>query len=432
MDEELIDYLFEASRKEGFKRNREDFVKYLQSDDELFDYLYGKAQKEGYKKDKNHFAGLMGRTQKVVPTSTEPVVEETTTDYSKVDTTPMDSKSVESIQVKDVEEPTVDKVDLSDKEKADRLKDVTEAKKNAMAEDISSKLMPVTEKTQVKEVTKAEPVKEMKGNTSISKPITVNGIKIDDNINLGTTFFPISKRGDLHKLANTKDLTLNEIVDKFTSKYNVGGMGSTVVLDKNISLNFPDPPNVKTKNSVDQNDENIFETKIEGKNIYSYFDDKNNKWYTYTKGSNKENWTEVKSPPIKQILNTKYKDDKGEIDKSKIFKITEEEADKILKIKEHYFYNRYLPYIVSNYDQLNQPQKEKVKSFLNTNFFNQKISRDIYNEWYKESDNPDINTWGEKYDNFWEHAVKKIGLDINLEKEKSSKKNYLKKQNNKN
>jgi hypothetical protein len=170
MDEELIDYFFGIAQKEGFKKTREDFVKYVQTDDELFDYLYGKAQKEGYKKDKNHFSGLVGRganqpvqePAKTEVVTTEPAKTETVTEES-----PMAAKEPISMptkfsarEVSETVEPS--KVDLTNKEKSDRLSDVTEAKKKAMAEDMSSKLMPVTEKTQVKEVVKEEPKLKVK------------------------------------------------------------------------------------------------------------------------------------------------------------------------------------------------------------------------------------------------------------------------------
>jgi len=173
MDEELIDYFFGIAQKEGFKKTREDFVKYVQTDDELFDYLYGKAQKEGYKKDKNHFSGLVGRganqpVQEPVKTeavTTEPAKTETVTEES-----PMAAKEPISMptkfsarEVSETVEPS--KVDLTDKEKADRLIDVTEAKKKAMAEDMSSKMMPVTENTKIKEVVKEK--KRAEGPTDI-------------------------------------------------------------------------------------------------------------------------------------------------------------------------------------------------------------------------------------------------------------------------
>jgi hypothetical protein len=441
MDEELIDYFFGIAQKEGFKKTREDFVKYVQTDDELFDYLYGKAQSDGYKKDKNHFAGLVGRgaNQPVQePVKTEAIAETVTEESPMAAKEPisMPTKSVSELSVKEVSEPTVEKVDLTNKEKADRLIDVTEAKKKAMAEDMSSKLMPVTENTQVKDVIeekkKAEvptdiKIKEVEapsdkmvvkseGNKEgglLSKPIVVNGIKIDDDVNLGRSYYRISNRNDLHKLAKPKDITLDEVADKFVSRTITPSL--SVILDKNISLNFPDPPNIKLKNNIGENDNNIFETKLDDKNVYSYYDDKNNKWYTYIKGSNKDNWDEVKSAPIKQMLNAKYKDDFGKIDKEKIFKIDEEEYNKIKNIKEHYYYNTYLPYLVENYEKLNKNQQEKIKSFFNIDYNLRKIQRDLYSTGrHNEKDNPDF-IWNEKYDKFWETAIKKIGLDINLD-----------------
>jgi hypothetical protein len=167
MDEELIDYFFGIAQKEGFKKTREDFVKYVQTDDELFDYLYGKAQKEGYKKDKNHFSGLVGRgaNQPVQePAKTETVTETVTEESPMAAKEPISMPTKFSArEVSETVEPS--KVDLTDKEKADRLIDVTEAKKKAMAEDMSSKLMPVTENTKIKEV--VEEKKRAEGPTDI-------------------------------------------------------------------------------------------------------------------------------------------------------------------------------------------------------------------------------------------------------------------------
>jgi hypothetical protein len=141
MDEELIDYLFETSRKEGFKKNREDFVKYLQSDDELFDYLYGKAQKEGYKKDKSHFAGLVGRTSTAAPVATtEPAKTEVATTTPVAETKPTVTPEPEKMQVRSVE-PTPTKEEP-----------MTAEKKEIVKSDIESQLLPVTKKTEVKAI----------------------------------------------------------------------------------------------------------------------------------------------------------------------------------------------------------------------------------------------------------------------------------------
>ena len=643
MDEELIDYLFETSRKEGFKKNREDFVKYLQSDDELFDYLYGKAQKEGYKKDKSHFAGLVGRTSTAAPVATtepaktevvtEPAKTEVVTEPAKTEPAPVKTEvsiatpvaeTKPTIEVKSVE-PTPTKEEP-----------MTAEKKEVVKSDIESQLLPVTEKTEVKaietpsdkmvvkskkkeaekdewecppgekgcsknedavskyidktyhknkkdyafiadregnlasfiddggrgksmsevykdenynhdkkgfmyaaeelpkskrfstyslpingvetsivydnktgiilkdtgdvitnkqgdpiktwldvpmnnpeyEALKAEIGKAKGGNTApkvstvptlepwqqpqgtkvevkevpavsdkmvikseakvepkpieevnqqkvtFSKPIIINGAKFDDDMNLMRTFSPSSfeEYKELSKLAKPVDKSLDEIAQSF------GKYFESIELDRNISLSFPDPPNVKKKSVVTQNTENIFEDKIDNKNVYYYYDQKNDKWYIYNKERDENNWNEVTSPQIKTVLNTKYKNNSGEIDKSKIFKTEESEGKKIERIKEYYYYNKYLPTLIENWDNLKENQKENIKKDLNI-LLMKRLSRDMYwqeknkeeindvkerikrNETVDEIDmnllkygNPD-----ERYDKFWEVVVEKTG-----------------------
>lgn len=173
MDEELIDYLFETSRKEGFKKNREDFVKYLQSDDELFDYLYGKAQKEGYKRDKAHFAGLVGRTTtaapvattepaktEVVATTTEPAktepakVEPTITETVKTEPTATIATETAPTKTEVVAETKVAAEPMAKAEPQITVKEVEAPVKEEPKKElpVSTGLIPVTEKTEVKAV----------------------------------------------------------------------------------------------------------------------------------------------------------------------------------------------------------------------------------------------------------------------------------------
>jgi hypothetical protein len=207
MDEELIDYLFETSRKEGFKKNREDFVKYLQSDDELFDYLYGKAQKEGYKKDKSHFAGLVGRTATAAPVATiEPVkTEQTTIEPAKTEptktepTTPIATPPVATETVattepatttpiaetkltvtpepeKQVATPTVDMAKMPTMEvrsvEATPTKEepMTAEKQEVVKSDIESQLLPVTEKTEVKAIETPSDKMVIKSEAKVEQP----------------------------------------------------------------------------------------------------------------------------------------------------------------------------------------------------------------------------------------------------------------------
>ena len=298
MNEDVLNYLFEWAQSDGYKKTKEDFAKLLQSNDEVFKYAFEFAKHDGYKKDENAFSGLLGRsaTSKTTETSTtesasaepvkteiinaeplkatestksEPVAEETDTDYSSVDTTPMERKGERSTPIKGIDQFTVEKVDLSDKEKADRLKDVTEAKKNAMAEDISSKLMPVTEKTQVKEVTKVEPMKnEIKSDIPSYDDLGINPEK-DPGSFLGANF---------DKNTKFEKMSPSELIEKDI----FFGRGRNVKLERNVSLRYPDPPGVVLKKE-----------NVGGKEVYSSYDKTNDKWYIYDEKSNKGNWTEV-------------------------------------------------------------------------------------------------------------------------------------------
>jgi hypothetical protein len=288
-------------------------------------------------------------------------------------------------------------------------------------------------KMEVKEVTKEEPKMVIKSenkaevnqqNPTFSKPIIINGAKFDDDMNLMRTFRPagFEEYKELSKLAKPVDKSLDEIAQSFSKHF------ESIQLDRNISLSFPDPPNAKKKSVVTQNTENIFKDKIDNKNVYSYYDEKNKKWYIYNKEKDENNWNEVTSPQIKTVLNTKYKNNSGEIDKSKIFKTEEAEADKIIKIKEYYYYNKYLPTLIENWDNLKENQKESIKKDLNV-LLMKRLSRDMYHkEKYKEEINDikekikrnetvneiDMNILkfgnpDERYDKFWEYVVEKTG-----------------------
>ena len=204
MDEELIDYLFETSRREGFKKNREDFVKYLQSDDELFDYLYGKAQKEGYKKDKAHFAGLVGRTTTAAPvattepaktevatttttepTKTEPTTTAATTTPAKTEPTEtapaktepakeLSNKQSETIKVRsipqrEVEMPVADETKMPPMMVREAAPVAEEEPKKEMP--IGENLLPVTEKTEVKAVETPSDKMVIKSEKKAEEPI---------------------------------------------------------------------------------------------------------------------------------------------------------------------------------------------------------------------------------------------------------------------
>ena len=454
MDEKLIDYFFGFAQSKGFKRNREDFVKYLQSDDKLFDYLYGVAESKGYKRDKEHFAGLVGRTQKAAPVTTEsatteptttesasaepvktevasaepvkitepvkateptktepvkaePVAEETATDYSGVDTTPMERKGERSTPIKGIDQITVDKVDLSDKEKADRLKSVKEATKDVSEEDkklalndsavnnsIESKLMPVTEKTQVKEVTKVEPMKnEIKSDIPSYDDLGINPEK-----NPGSFL-------DANKNVKFVDVTYSDTPIDFLK-----AIGSDIKLERNISLRYPDPPGVVFKKE-----------KVGEREVYSSYDKDNDKWYIYDEKSNKGNWTEVTSGPIKSMLNAKFTNGrliggtftKGDIIQSKEDYNSDEEKREMQVMRRSVMLNKYLPYVMKNWDNLSDDQKQKVKKDLNTGGLN------ILTRKYLERDDPNLDFWLDVNDKFFQNqATSSNAINLYSDKEK--------------
>jgi hypothetical protein len=410
MDEELIDYFFGIAQKEGFKKTREDFVKYVQTDDELFDYLYGKAQREGYKRSKDHFAGLVGRgaNQPVQePVKTEAVTETVTTEPAKTETvteeSPMAAKEPISMptkfsarEVSETVEPS--KVDLTNKEKADRLKDITEAKKDAMAEDMSSKLMPVTENTKikevveekkkaevptdikVKEVVKEEPVKEVKIESKSNMP-SYDDLGIEKGTNLITnTPYVLPKGIEFEKLPP------NELASSFTDKFS---MIENVKLNRNTSLRYPDPPGEVFKK---QN--------INGKEVYSSYDKNNDKWYTFIEGSKNNNWNEVTSSPIKTILDSKFLkksdlfNEKNIKDRSDIVRPTQDEKLLIQATKMSVLQNVYIPYLLKNEDKLSDDNVKKLNKIIQAsvhpsillNHTKEKSFTGTMEEWLKEKE----------------------------------------------
>jgi hypothetical protein len=464
MKEEYINRLYYLAKLKNYKGTRDEFVEKLQTDDSYFNYaLYmARNDKVKYKGTDEEFSIAIGRTKpqstqsETVATEEKPVVEE-----------PIVEEPIAKEEVK-LEEPVVEEPIVEEKP-AIQVKEVEAPKEEVVKREmpIGENLVPITEKTEVKSVEtpsdkmvikseKKEEVKEQpktedkpqmevkdvtkeeskmviksenKENTNqqpqtFSKPIIINGVKFDDDMNLMRTFKPsyFEEYKELSKLAKPVDKSLDEIAQSFTK--NLEG----IQLDRNISLSFPDPPNVNKKSAVTQNTENIFEDKIGNKNVYTYYDDKNKKWYVYNKEKNNNNWNEVTSPQIKTVLNAKYKNNSGEIDKSKIFKINEAEADKIIKIKEYYYYNKYLPTLIENWDNLKENQKESIKKDLNV-LLMKRLSRDMYHkEKYKEEikdieerikrnenvDEIDMNLlkYGnpdERYDKFWEYVVEKTG-----------------------
>jgi hypothetical protein len=446
MKEEYINYLFNWAQSDGFKGNRDEFIKKIQTDDNAYNYVLRYAKNDGYKGSDDDFSIAVGRGAAAPVATAEPAKTETVTEPAKeLRSEPMATVKAQALPETQVATLTVDMAKMPTMEVKSveptptKEEPMTAEKKEAVKSDIESQLLPVTEKTEVKAIetpsdkmvikseakVEPKPVEEVnRQKVTFSKPIIINGAKFDDDMNLMRTFNPSSfeEYKELSKLAKPVDKSLDEIAQSF------GKYFESIELDRNISLSFPDPPNVKKKSVVTQNTENIFEDKIDNKNVYSYYDQKNDKWYIYNKERDENNWNEVTSPQIKKVLNTKYKNNSGEIDKSKIFKTEESEGKNIERIKEYYYYNKYLPTLIENWDSLKENQKENIKKDLNI-LLMKRLSRDMYwqeknkerindvkerikrNETVDEIDmnllkygNPD-----ERYDKFWEDVVEKTG-----------------------
>lgn len=153
------------------------------------------------------------------------------------------------------------------------------------------------------------------------------------------------------------------------------GRGSNIKLERNKSLRYPDPPGTVFKKE-----------KVGEREVYSSYDKANDKWYIYDENSNKDNWTEVKAGPIKTLLNSKYKENNKIID-SKIDYNSEEENNKISKIKEGILLNKYLPYVMKNYDNLSDGQKEKLKKEMMESRYEEYIYKNI------DKDDPNLDFW---------------------------------------
>jgi hypothetical protein len=282
-------------------------------------------------------------------------------------------------EVSETVEPS--KVDLTDKEKADRLKDVTEAKKDAMAEDMSSKLMPVTENTKIKEVVEEKKKAEVPTDIKVKEVVNeepIKEVKIEsksnmpsyDDLGLNPEKDPGALLGaNFDKNTKYEKLSPDELIENDIFKTR----GRNIKLERNKSLRYPDPLGVVFKKE-----------NINGKEVYPSYDEKTNKWYIFQEGSDKNNWTEVTSSPIKTMLNSKYKD-RNKIIESKVDYNSEEEDKKINKAKEGIVLNKYLPYVMKNYDNLSEDKKKKLKQDLSS--YEWVVRKSL------ESNDPNLDFW---------------------------------------
>jgi hypothetical protein len=253
------------------------------------------------------------------------------------------------------------------------------AKNTYVAPTISTGI-PVTEWSQVKEVPAPSDKMVIKSETKVEpKPVEeVNGVPSYDDLGINTEKDPGDFIGaNTDKNVKFEKMSPAELIEKdvFTRR------GSSIKLERNKSLRYPDPPGTVFKKE-----------KVGDKEYYSSYDETNNKWYIYDENSSKDNWTEVEKGPIETLLFSKffeggnaYLNQKGRPIQSKEDYNSEEETEKMRKIREGILLNKYLPYVMKNYDNLSNEQKEKLKKDLG-------VYDDLLPKYIKYSD-PNLDFW---------------------------------------
>jgi hypothetical protein len=229
-------------------------------------------------------------------------------------------------------------------------------------------------KMEVKEVTKEEP----------------KGIPSYDDLGINPEKDPGSFLG-ANKNVKFEKLSPDEIIEKGYLK----GIGSDIKLERNKSLRYPDPPGTVFKKE-----------KIGEREVYSSYDKANDKWYIYDEKSNKDNWTEVKSGPIKTLLNSKYKENNKTID-SKTDYNSEEEEKEMTSMRRSIMLNKYLPYVMKNWDSFSNEQQTKIKEDLNTGGLN------ILMRKYIERNDPNLDFWLDVNDKIFKNqATSSNAIDV--------------------
>jgi hypothetical protein len=212
---------------------------------------------------------------------------------------------------------------------------------------------------QVKEVPAVSDKMVIKSEAKVEEPKVeeAKGVPSYDDLGINTEKDPGSFIGaNTDKNVKFEKMSPSELIEKdvFT------GRGSSIKLERNKSLRYPDPPGTVFKKE-----------KVGDKEYYSSYDKTNNKWYIYDENSSKDNWTEVKKGPIETLLFSKFFEgsnaflnERGRPIQSKEDYNSEEETQKMRKIREGILLNKYLPYVMKNYDNLSNEQKEKLKKDL--------------------------------------------------------------------
>jgi hypothetical protein len=252
--------------------------------------------------------------------------------------------------------------------------------KNTFVAPTISTGIPVTEWSQVKEVPAVSDKMVIKSDAKVEpKPVEeVKGVPSYDDLGINTEKDPGDFLGaNFDKNTKFEKMSPSELIEKDVLK----GRGSRIKLERNKSLRYPDPPGTVFKKE-----------KVGERELYSSYDETNNKWYIYDENSSKDNWTEVKKGPIETLLFSKffeggnaYLNEKGRPIQSKEDYNSEEETEKMRKIREGILLNKYLPYVMKNYDNLSNEQKEKLKKDLG-------VYDDLLPKYIQYSD-PNLDFW---------------------------------------
>jgi hypothetical protein len=190
------------------------------------------------------------------------------------------------------------------------------------------------------EVAKMEvkPVEEVKGIPSYDDL----GIEKGTNLLTNTPYY-------LPKGMKYKEMSPSEIISTVVDENGFVSRNG-IKLNRNTSIRYPDPPGTVFKKE-----------KIGERELYSSYDKSNGKWYIYDANSNKDNWTEVETGPIKTLLNSKFPDKEN---KEKIDKVTEDERDLIDKTRNSVYVNVYMPYLLKNEDKLSDEESLKLQKMI--------------------------------------------------------------------
>jgi hypothetical protein len=163
MKEEYINYLFNWAQSDGFKGNRDEFIKKIQTDDNAYNYVLRYAKNDGYKGSDDDFSIAVGRgaaapVATTEPAKTEPAKTEVATTIPVAETKPTVTPEPEKMEVKSVEAtPT-------------KEEPMTAEKQEVVKSDIESQLLPVTEKTEVKAIETPSDKMVIKSEAKVEEP----------------------------------------------------------------------------------------------------------------------------------------------------------------------------------------------------------------------------------------------------------------------